>query len=113
MSRIDEIFSKNNKALIPFLVAGFPSIESTEGAIIAMDEAGADIIEIGIPFSDPIADGPVIAAAMHEALCNDVSPADAIDVVARIQEKISAGLIAMVIDVRNDDSIKTCFNKSV
>ena len=98
MSRIDEIFSKNNKALIPFLVAGFPSIESTEGAIIAMDEAGADIIEIGIPFSDPIADGPVIAAAMHEALCNDIAPADTIGIVARIREKISAGLIAMVSD---------------
>ncbi len=83
---------------MPFLVAGFPSIESTEEAIIAMDEAGADIIEIGIPFSDPIADGPVIAAAMHEALEKGVTPAHAIGMVSRIREKVSAGLIAMVSD---------------
>jgi tryptophan synthase alpha chain len=98
MNRIDEILSKNKKALMPFLVAGFPSIETTEGAIIAMDEAGADIIEIGIPFSDPIADGPVIAAAMHEALNNGVVPNDAIDLTANIREQVSAGLIAMVSD---------------
>jgi tryptophan synthase alpha chain len=98
MSRIDNIFSGNKKALMPFLVAGYPTIESTEAAIIAMDEAGADIIEIGIPFSDPIADGPVIAAAMHEALKNGISPDHAIEVVSRLREQVSAGLIAMVSD---------------
>jgi len=98
MSRIDKIFSGEKKALMPFLVAGYPTIESTEAAIIAMDEAGADIIEIGIPFSDPIADGPVIAAAMHDALKNGISPDHAIAVVSRLREQVSAGLIAMVSD---------------
>ena len=96
MSRIDTIFSGDKKALMPFLVAGYPTIESTEDAIIAMDEAGADIIEIGIPFSDPIADGPVIAAAMHQALQKGVTPAHAIGVVSRIRDRVSAGLVAMV-----------------
>ncbi|MBC8202686.1 MAG: tryptophan synthase subunit alpha [Planctomycetes bacterium] len=98
MTRITEIFSSNKKALMPFLVAGHPTIQSTEAAILAMDKAGADIIEIGIPFSDPIADGPVIAAAMHEAIENGVTPAHAIGVVSRIREQVSAGLIAMVSD---------------
>lgn len=98
MSRIETIFANNNKALMPFIVAGFPSIETTEAAIIAMDDAGAAIIEIGIPFSDPIADGPVIAAAMHQALLAGITPTDAIAVVSRIREKVSAGLIAMVSD---------------
>ena len=98
MSRIEDIFSNHKKALMPFLVAGYPSIESTESAIIAMDEAGAAIIEIGIPFSDPIADGPVITAAMHEALENGVTPEHAFCVVAKIRAQVSAGLIAMVSD---------------
>ena len=65
MSRIDNIFNEKSKLLMPFVVAGDPSIEATEGSIIAMSESGADIIEIGIPFSDPIADGTIIAKAMH------------------------------------------------
>ncbi len=80
---------------MPFLVAGNPSMEATEGAILAM-EGIADIIEIGIPFSDPIADGPVIAAAMHEALESGITPADVLEMVRRIRSSVSAGLVAMV-----------------
>jgi len=98
MNRIGEIFSKTDSALMPFIVSGFPNLESTKDAIIAMDEAGADIIEIGIPFSDPIADGPLIAAAMHEALLGGVTPQSTIDLVAGIREHVSAGLVAMVSD---------------
>lgn len=96
MTRVDDIFSNGEKALMPFIVAGSPSLQVTEKAIIAMDKAGAHIIEIGIPFSDPIADGPVIAAAMHVALVDGVTPAHAIGIVTRIRSKVSAGLIAMV-----------------
>lgn len=96
MSRIDTIFKNGHKAIIPFIVAGDPSIEITEATILSLDKAGADIIEIGIPFSDPIADGPVIAASMHRALTNGVTSSDAIAVVSRIRNTVSAGIVAMV-----------------
>jgi tryptophan synthase alpha chain len=90
------IFADGKKKIMPFIVAGDPSMEATEATLLALDEAGADIIEIGIPFSDPIADGPVIAAAMHRALCKGATPALAIGIVSRIRERVKAGLIAMV-----------------
>lgn len=100
MSKIDVIFSSlrdsGGKALMPFLVAGDPSLEATQGAINAMDDANADIIEIGIPFSDPIADGPVIAAAMYRALDSGTTPSNVIDLVKRIRPTVNAGLVAMV-----------------
>ena len=77
-NRITRIFDEhrqaNTKALMPFVVGGHPTPESLPNLLKSMDAAGADIIEIGFPFSDPIADGPVIAAAMHEALQNKVTP---------------------------------------
>ena len=67
MSRIKEAF-ENKKAFIGFLTAGDPSLEKTEEFIIEMEKAGASLIEIGIPFSDPIAEGPVIQDANVRAL---------------------------------------------
>lgn len=96
MSRIDSIFNSKTKKLMPFIVAGDPSLDATEGAIIAMAAAGADIIEIGIPFSDPIADGPVIAAAMHRALERGVTQDQVIELIKRVRPKVEIGLIAMV-----------------
>ncbi|MDP7008291.1 MAG: tryptophan synthase subunit alpha [Phycisphaerales bacterium] len=96
MNRIDAIFSTSKKALMPFIVAGYPTIDATEESILAMDSNGASIIEIGIPFSDPIADGPTIAAAMHEAVRNGVTPAHVIGLVSRVRSKVKAGLVAMV-----------------
>jgi tryptophan synthase alpha chain len=99
MNKIDSIFSllrdSGEKALMPFLVAGNPSLDATEGAILAMDKA-VDIIEIGIPFSDPIADGPVIAAAMHKALESGITPTDVLQMVKRIRPSVNSGLVAMV-----------------
>ena len=72
MSRISEKFialrEKKEKALIVYLTAGDPSLEITKGLILALEKAGADILEIGVPFSDPTADGPVIQAAAQRAL---------------------------------------------
>jgi tryptophan synthase alpha chain len=96
MSRIDTIFKNDHKAIMPFIVGGSPSIDATEEILVALDNAGADIIEIGFPFSDPIADGPVIAASMHTALERGVTPAHIIGAVARIRASVTAGLIAMV-----------------
>ncbi len=96
MNRIDRIFSSESKTLMPFLVAGDPSLEATEGAIVAMASSGADIIEIGIPFSDPIADGPVIAKAMYRALERGVTPSHVMGLISRVRPKVECGLIAMV-----------------
>lgn len=99
MNKVASIFSSlcesGNKALMPFLVAGYPSLDATEGAILAIDST-ADIIEIGIPFSDPIADGPVIAAAMHKSLESGITPSDVLAMVKRIRPTVDVGLIAMV-----------------
>ena len=62
MNKIKDAFN-NKKAFIPFITGGDPSVEITKELILAMQEAGADLIEIGIPFSDPIAEGPVIQEA--------------------------------------------------
>lgn len=68
MNKIEEVFKKEKKVFIPFITAGDPSLEKTEEMIYAMEKAGAGIIEIGIPFSDPVAEGPVIQDADLRAL---------------------------------------------
>lgn len=89
MSRINPTFARLKKrgqsALIPFIMAGDPDIETTEALVLRMAEAGADIIELGIPFSDPIADGPTIQAASHRALQNGVNLKDVLHMVERLR----------------------------
>ena len=72
MNRIEErlatLQEKNEKAFITYLTAGLPNMEATAAIVKAQEEAGTDIIEIGVPFSDPIADGPVIQQASYEAI---------------------------------------------
>ena len=65
--------SKKEKALIAYLMAGDPGLAETEQLVLALEQAGADIIELGVPFSDPIADGPVIQQAAERALRNGTS----------------------------------------
>lgn len=72
-SYFDKFVFNNGKAFIPFITAGYPSLEDTKRFILKMEEAGADLIEIGIPFSDPIAEGPVIQNASTVALRNGAS----------------------------------------
>ncbi|HBQ87440.1 MAG TPA: tryptophan synthase subunit alpha, partial [Syntrophomonas sp.] len=67
MNRVQEVFA-NGKAFIPFITAGDPSLDITEQLVVQMAEAGADLIELGIPFSDPVAEGPVIQEADNRAL---------------------------------------------
>lgn len=83
---------------MPFVCGGYPTVESTAGAIGALARAGASVIEVGIPFSDPIADGPTIAAAMHEALVAGVTPRDVMSAVERARSGPGAGVgvVAMV-----------------
>jgi len=81
---------------MPFVCGGFPGPGITTKAIEALDAAGAAVIEVGIPFSDPIADGPVIAAAMHKALKSGATPDTVFNEVREARPKVSAGLVAMV-----------------
>ena len=89
MSKIADAFaaSPNGKAFIPFITAGDPTIEVTERLVIAMAEAGADLIELGVPFSDPTAEGPVIQDANIRALRNKVTTDDVFDMVGRLRER--------------------------
>jgi tryptophan synthase alpha chain len=101
MNRIDTIFADlraaNRRALMPFLCAGRPSAASLPDMLLAMERAGASIVEVGFPFSDPIADGPVIAAAMHEALQAHITPRQILDGVKSARDKgLAIGLVAMV-----------------
>ncbi|MDR2191402.1 MAG: tryptophan synthase subunit alpha [Endomicrobium sp.] len=94
MNKISEIF-KNKKCLITYLTAGDPNIEKTAEYIIAMSKSGADLIEIGIPFSDPTAEGEVIQNAMKRALKNDVSIDDIFAAVSKVKKEIAAPLAFM------------------
>jgi len=101
-NRIEKIFkellAQKRSALMPFITAGYPSMKVTESVIGALEEAGASIIELGIPFSDPIADGPVIAASMHQALLSGVTPKSIFELVRKVRPTTEIGLIAMVSD---------------
>ncbi|MBH10821.1 MAG: tryptophan synthase subunit alpha [Candidatus Marinimicrobia bacterium] len=73
MNRIKKLFKSKKVRLIPFLTAGYPDLNSTVSLVISAADAGADMIEIGIPFSDPQADGPVIQASSQKALDNGMN----------------------------------------
>ena len=94
MTKIEEAF-QNKKAFIGFLTAGDPSLECTEKFIIKMEEAGAALIEIGIPFSDPIAEGPVIQSANIRALSNPngCTTDQVFEMVERVSKKVSVPLV--------------------
>src|SRR5207244_9528910 len=69
----EQLRSERRKAFIPYITAGDPSLDITLELVLALDKAGADLIELGVPFSDPIADGPVIQRATDRALRNGVT----------------------------------------
>jgi len=91
MSRIDttmtRLKSEGRKALIPYIMAGFPRLDVTPELMHAMVQAGADIIELGVPFSDPMADGPVIQKAGEAALRLGVGSAEVLDMVRQFRQQ--------------------------
>jgi len=100
MSRIDSIFQSlrdaDRKALMPFVTAGYPSLDATRAILPAIEQAGGSICEIGFPFSDPIADGPVISASMTDALATGTTPGKVLDVIRDVRDQTNLGLVAMV-----------------
>ncbi|MDA2923250.1 tryptophan synthase subunit alpha [Acidobacteria bacterium AH-259-L09] len=95
MSRLSEIFAKNKKCFIPFVTAGHPDLAMSREIILNLAAAGSHMVEIGIPFSDPIADGPIIQKSSFEALKHGYSFSDYIDLVRQLRAKTDLGLIFM------------------
>jgi len=98
-NRISETFDKlrarGQKALIPYIMAGDPSLTDTESLVLALEQAGADLIELGVPFSDPIADGPVIQKAAERALRSGTSLKSILSTVKTLRTKTKIPLILM------------------
>ena len=99
MSRIKNTFNrlkkKNETALIPYVMAGDPDLATTKTLILEMEKAGCDIIELGAPFSDPLADGPTIQKAAIRSLKNHTSIADVLGLVADVRTESRIPLILM------------------
>lgn len=100
MNRIDELFTdlrgRNAKALMPFITAGDGGLDTTARIIPALERGGASVCEIGIPFSDPIADGPVIQASMSRALDAGTRLSGIFETVAAVRPATKLALVAMV-----------------
>lgn len=98
-SRISVVFrnlkSQNQKAFIPYIMAGDPSLEKTYEYVMLLEDCGADIIELGVPFSDPLADGPTIQRAAERALEAGVTLKKIIPFVKRLREKTNIPLALM------------------
>ena len=93
--RIEAAFAGHGKraALMPYLMGGYPSAEQSLAAGLAAADAGADLIELGIPFSDPLADGPAIHAAGAAALDAGIRPGDVLEVCRRLSERLPVVLM--------------------
>lgn len=94
MTKIADAFA-NGKAFIPFLTCGDPDLETTEKLICAIAEAGANLIELGIPFSDPTAEGPVIQDANLRALSAGTTTDKIFDMVRRVRQTVSIPMVFM------------------
>ncbi|MFL5251167.1 MAG: tryptophan synthase subunit alpha [Myxococcales bacterium] len=95
MSRLSDAFPKGKTALVCYAMAGDPSLAQTEELLLAIDAAGADVIELGLPFSDPIADGPTVQASATRSLKHGATVAGAIEMARGISGKLRAPLVTM------------------
>lgn len=96
MNRIDKLFrERKNEILSVYFTAGYPNLDSTAGIIKALSDSGADMIEIGIPFSDPIADGPVIQQSNQKALQNGISLKLLFQQLSDIRDEVKIPLLLM------------------
>ncbi len=97
MKRIEKTFAelkkKGEKALVAYITAGYPDLETTRALIPALAKAGVDILEVGVPFSDPTADGPVIQAASQAALKNGTTLTGVLDLIAGLRGAVEIPLV--------------------
>lgn len=100
MSRIENKFNElkaaNKKALITFITAGDPNLRTTKELVVEMQNKGADIIELGIPYSDPIAEGPVIQKANERAMTNKIKIKDVMNTVKELRESVCVPLVYLL-----------------
>ena len=92
-ARFEELRARGQAALIPFITAGDPNLETTAKALRVLDQNGADLIELGVPYSDPLADGPVIQAAATRALQNGTTLEKVLDVVRIVAPELRSPII--------------------
>lgn len=99
MNRIEKKFKElkrdNKKAFIVFITAGYPNLGITEKLILEFSKIGVDIIELGVPFSDPLADGPIIQASSEVALKKNVHVVDILNLVKRVRKFVNIPLCLM------------------
>ena len=93
--RIQDIRGQGRAALVPFLTAGDPGLDETVDYACALVDGGADVLELGVPFSDPLADGPVIQRATERALSAGVTMTDFLDCARRIHDRSGVPIVAM------------------
>ena len=97
MSRLAQRFAdlkaRGETGFVAYICAGDPNLAQTEGIVLALAGAGVDLIELGVPFSEPLADGPVIQRAVERALANHVSTQDVIDLVGRVRKQTDVPII--------------------
>jgi tryptophan synthase alpha chain len=91
--RFAELRERGQMGLVAFLTAGDPSLAATESLVLALAEAGADVVELGVPFSDPLADGPAIQRSSERALRAGTTLAGVLDLVAAIRRKSDVALV--------------------
>ncbi|OLD84034.1 MAG: tryptophan synthase subunit alpha, partial [Candidatus Rokubacteria bacterium 13_1_20CM_4_70_13] len=98
-TRLDETFARlrarGERALVAYLMAGDPSLAETRRLVIEAERHGADVIELGVPFSDPIADGPVIQRAGSRALAAGTSLPRVLEMVSTLRAQVSVPLVLM------------------
>jgi len=96
VSRISAVFArKDHTALIPYVTVGYPTLETTLKVVPRLVGAGCDIIELGIPFSDPLADGATIQRASYEALRQGVTPSVCLELAGRLRQRVKIPLVFM------------------
>lgn len=95
MSRVSELFKNKNDKLSIYYTAGYPSLHNTLGIAERLEEAGVDFLEIGIPYSDPVADGPVIQASSAKALKNGMSIEVLFSQLAELRKRVSIPIFLM------------------
>ena len=96
MSRIGSVFNHpGHVALIPYVIVGYPTIEATLKVVPLLASSGCDIVELGIPFSDPLADGTTIQRASFHALQNEVTPQLCLSVAERLRHRVNIPLVFM------------------
>ncbi len=94
-TRFEQLKAKGEKALIAYIMAGDPSLQETEQLVLELERAGADVIELGVPFSDPIADGPVIQQAADRALRSGTSLRKILESVKKLRARTQIPIVLM------------------